>query len=40
MLRIQRIGLIGALLLAAWVALLQSTGEEPIRTWVLLVGGP
>ena len=39
MLRIQRLGLLGALLLAAWAALLQSTPEQPARTWVLLVSG-
>jgi hypothetical protein len=38
MLRIQRLGLLGALLLAAWAALLQSTPKDPARTWVLLVG--
>lgn len=37
MLRIARIGVIGAALLAFWAALLQQTTEEPAHTWLLLV---
>lgn len=35
--RVARLGLLLALLAAAWVALLQQTADTPAHTWVLLV---